>query len=105
MREKRRAEAEAKGEVPEQQQAATIIGPADEAVRKVVVDRALSGQYEEPKFAADPVGIARSWHLRSETYTAKDLESFEKKLKSLVARTGGKSGGAPGKQRGAAARV
>ncbi|KAJ6442923.1 serine/threonine-protein phosphatase PP-Z [Purpureocillium lavendulum] len=72
-----------------------IIQDAEEAIRKVILDKAVAGQHEKPKFAADPVGVARSWHLRAETYAQKDVESFEKKLKSLVgagAAAGGKAG-------------
>lgn len=61
-----------------------IINDAEEAIRKVVIDKAIAGQHEKPQFAADPVGVARSWHLRAETYAQKDVESFEKKVKSLV---------------------
>ncbi|PFH59132.1 hypothetical protein XA68_12772 [Ophiocordyceps unilateralis] len=61
-----------------------IIQPADESVRKAVMDRAILGDYEKPTFATDPIGIARSWHLRSGTYLPSDVESFERKLQSLL---------------------
>lgn len=64
--------------------AAPIIGSAEEAVRKVIVQRAVQGQYEAPKFASDPVGVSRSWHIRAETYTTSDVNSFESKLYSLL---------------------
>jgi len=88
---------EAAGKDGEEAAASTerIIQDAEEAIRKVILDKAVAGQHEKPQFAADPVGVARSWHLRAETYAQKDIDSFEKKLKSLVgggAAAGGKAG-------------
>lgn len=65
------------------------ISDAEEAVRKVITEKAVSGQHETPKFATDPVGVSRSWHLRAETYTTSDVNSFEKKLTSLLVKKGG----------------
>lgn len=67
-----------------------IIGGPEESIRKVIVDRALAGVHETPQFAADPVGVARSWHLRDGSYTQKDVDSFEKMLQSMMS-SGGKS--------------
>ncbi|RCI12463.1 hypothetical protein L249_0260 [Ophiocordyceps polyrhachis-furcata BCC 54312] len=61
-----------------------IMQPADVSIRQVIVDRAIVGNYEKPVFAIDAAGIARSWHLRSGTYGSKDVESFERKLLSLL---------------------
>ncbi|KAJ4146624.1 hypothetical protein NW754_002089 [Fusarium falciforme] len=65
------------------------ISDAEEAVRKVITQKAVSGQHETPKFATDPVGVSRSWHLRAETYTTSDVNAFEKKLTSLLVKKGG----------------
>ncbi|KAM0440952.1 hypothetical protein ACHAPT_000256 [Fusarium lateritium] len=65
------------------------ISDAEEAVRTVITQKAVSGQHETPKFASDPVGVSRSWHLRSETYTTSDVNAFEKKLTSLLVKKGG----------------
>ncbi|RDA88874.1 hypothetical protein CP532_5430 [Ophiocordyceps camponoti-leonardi (nom. inval.)] len=86
--ETKEAEAEKEGAAEKQVEAAPqrppIMQSADENVKKAIVDSAILGNYEKPVFATDPVGIARSWHLRSGTYGAKDVESFERKLLSLL---------------------
>jgi hypothetical protein len=68
-----------------------IVGGAEESVRKVVFDRAVRGQHDKMASVEGPVGTSRNWHLRAETYTARDVASFEKKLLSLVG-AGGKGG-------------
>ncbi|KAH6990820.1 hypothetical protein BKA56DRAFT_573185 [Ilyonectria sp. MPI-CAGE-AT-0026] len=86
------AEGEGEGEAP----AATpmpIITDAEEAIRKVILEKAVMGQHETPKFAMDPTGLSRSWHLRAETYTTNDVNAFENKLTSLLAKRGGKPAG------------
>ncbi|PHH59487.1 hypothetical protein CDD81_3154 [Ophiocordyceps australis] len=69
-----------------------IRGP-DEAVRNAIINSAVEGKYEKPLYATDPVGTARALHLRSETYSNKDIEQFEEKLVSLIhrAKTGNKT--------------
>ncbi|KAF5227888.1 hypothetical protein FAUST_11473 [Fusarium austroamericanum] len=71
-----------------------IVAEAEEAIRQVITQRAVQGQHETPKFASDPVGVSRSWHLRSETYTTHDVNSFQTKLTSLLDKkgAGGKGG-------------
>lgn len=66
--------------VPEER----IISDAEESIRNVILDDAVFGKHEALKFASDPVGVSRSWHLRAETYRQKDVEDFEKKLTSLI---------------------
>ncbi|KAK1247191.1 hypothetical protein MKX07_002100 [Trichoderma sp. CBMAI-0711] len=87
-REKLLAEGKAEEEIPRE----PILQDAEEAVRKAVVENAVQGKHETPKFATDPVGIARAWHLRAGTYTQRDVDKFEKKLVSLLAVGGGKGG-------------
>ncbi|KAM4058492.1 hypothetical protein HRG_006543 [Hirsutella rhossiliensis] len=79
-----------------------IIQPADETVRQVIVDRAIVGQHEAPQYATDPIGLARSWHLRAETYSQNDVDQFEKKLQSLLSKAG-KAGAPQGAGRNARA--
>ncbi|KAK9437587.1 hypothetical protein VB005_08580 [Metarhizium brunneum] len=79
----KRAEGECEGE---------IIRDAGESVRSVVLDKAVRGEHEKMVFREGPVGVARNWHLRAETYTGKDVESFENKLNSLVGKGAGKKG-------------
>ncbi|KID60413.1 hypothetical protein MAN_09946, partial [Metarhizium hybridum] len=69
-----------------------IIRDAGESVRSVVLDKAVRGEHEKMVFKEGPVGVARNWHLRAETYTGKDVESFENKLNSLVGKGAGKKG-------------
>ncbi|KJK79701.1 hypothetical protein H634G_05293, partial [Metarhizium anisopliae BRIP 53293] len=69
-----------------------IIRDAGESVRSVVLDKAVRGEHEKMVFREGPVGVARNWHLRAETYTGKDVESFENKLNSLVGKGAGKKG-------------
>ncbi|RDA92891.1 hypothetical protein CP533_3883 [Ophiocordyceps camponoti-saundersi (nom. inval.)] len=64
---------------------APVMWSAEESIRKTITDRAILGKYERPAFATDPVGIARAWHLRAGTYSSKDVESFERKLLSILA--------------------
>lgn len=61
-----------------------IITDAEESVRRVIIDKALSGQHEKPSFATDALGVTRSWLLRADSYTPQAREMFEKKVKSLV---------------------
>ncbi|KAH0530546.1 hypothetical protein TsFJ059_005154 [Trichoderma semiorbis] len=94
LQEQRREKLLAEGkEVPAEQQ--PIIKDAEEAVKKAILDQAVAGKHETPRFATDPVGISRAWHLRSGTYTQRDVEKFEKKLTTLlgvgVAGKGGKN--------------
>ncbi|KIE01270.1 hypothetical protein MAJ_02611, partial [Metarhizium majus ARSEF 297] len=81
----KRAEGKGEGE-------GEIIRDAGESVRSVVLDKAVRGEHEKMVFTEGPVGVARNWHLRAETYTGKDVESFEKKLNSLVGKGAGKKG-------------
>lgn len=86
------AAGEEEGKAPaeqKQQQQQPIIQDVDESVKKTILESAVEGKHEKPKFATDPVGISRSWHLRAGTYTQKDMESFEKKLTSLLGAAGG----------------
>lgn len=68
-----------------------IIKDAEESVREVVFKKAVMGEHEKMVFKQDPVGVSRNWHLRAETYTRKDVETFQKKLTSLL---GGKKAAA-----------
>jgi hypothetical protein len=70
-----------------------IITDAEESIRQVITHRAIQGQHETPKFASDPVGLSRSWHLRAETYSTNDVNSFETKLTSLLSKGAGGKGG------------
>lgn len=88
-------EAEAEGEKTETKAEGTptpIISDAEESIRQVIMQRAINGQHETPKFATDPVGVARSWHLRAETYRTQDVNSFEAKVASLLSKKGVKVG-------------
>jgi hypothetical protein len=60
-------------------------GP-DDLVKTTIIQKAIQGQHETPIFAplTNPVGLARSWHVREETYTPKDVQSFETKLITLL---------------------
>ncbi|KAL7811909.1 hypothetical protein V8C26DRAFT_408302 [Trichoderma gracile] len=91
LQEQRREKLLAEGKKEEEIPREPILQDAEEAVRKAVVENAVQGKHETPKFATDPVGIARAWHLRAGTYTQRDVEKFEKKLVSLLA-VGGKGG-------------
>ena len=75
-----------------------IITDTEESIRQVITQRAIQGQHETPKFASDPVGVSRSWHLRSETYSTNDVNSFQTKLTSLLEKKGA-AGGKGGKAR------
>lgn len=88
---------EGKGEQKQQQkqQPQPIIQDAEESIKKTILESAVEGKHEKPTFATDPVGISRSWHLRAGTYTQRDVESFEKKLTSLLGAAG--AGGGAGK--------
>lgn len=70
-----------------------IISGAEESIRKVIIDQAIQGNHETPQFATGPVALSRLWHLRSETYTKRDIERFEKKLTSLVGAGAGAGAG------------
>ena len=61
------------------------LGGAEDAVKTVILDKAVAGNHEKPAFAEDAAGLARSAHLRSHTYTTRDLNAFQKKLSSLIA--------------------
>lgn len=89
---------EEKAAPAEQKQQQPIIQDVEEAVKKTILESVVEGKHEKPKFATDPVGISRSWHLRAGTYTQKDVESFEKKLTSLLGAAGGAGGAAGGKK-------
>lgn len=69
-----------------------IIQPADDAIRQAIVDKAIVGRHEAPQCVMDPVGLSRSWHLRSETYTQNDVDAFEKKLQSLLGKANARQG-------------
>ncbi|CAM1504335.1 Fc.00g019260.m01.CDS01 [Cosmosporella sp. VM-42] len=77
-----------------------LIASAEEAIRKVVIEKAVQGQHEAPKHASDTIGVSRAWHLRAETYTTKDVNTFEKKLTTLLA---GRNAGKGKKQQNAKA--
>lgn len=64
------------------------VSDAEESVRKVIFEQAVLGEREKTAFATAPVGIARAWHLRAETWTKKDVDKFESKLASLVGKAG-----------------
>ncbi|KAM0284259.1 hypothetical protein ACHAQH_002049 [Verticillium albo-atrum] len=70
------------------------IEAAEEAVQKVILQRAVKGEYEKPQYseAKKPVDIARNAHLKDSTYREKDIESFEAKVKQLVASKKGTAG-------------
>lgn len=82
----------------EQKQQQPIIHDVEEAVKKTILESVVEGKHEKPKFATDPVGISRSWHLRAGTYTQKDVETFEKKLTSLLGAAGAAGGAKGGKK-------
>ena len=92
--EKEEREAADKSAVPEvpaegQSAAVPMIGGAEDSVRQVILQRAIEGRHEKPIYAEDVAGIARARHLRTGTYTQRDVNIFEAKLNSLLA--GGKS--------------
>ncbi|UKZ75393.1 hypothetical protein TrVFT333_003077 [Trichoderma virens FT-333] len=92
LQDQRREQLLAEGkEVPAEQQ--PIIQDAGEAVKKAILDHAVAGKHETPRFATDPVGISRAWHLRAGTYTQRDVEKFEKKLTTLLGVGAGAKGG------------
>ncbi|KAF4504274.1 hypothetical protein G6O67_008446 [Ophiocordyceps sinensis] len=104
---KRRDEAAAKAGEGEKGDASSVNGseeriiqPADETVRQVIVDKAIAGHHEAPQYATDPVGLARSWHLRAETYAPTDVDKFEKKLQSLLSKVPKASAGRGARQNG-----
>lgn len=82
---------------PAEQKQEPIIQEAEESIKKTILESAVEGKHEKPQFATDAVGIARSWHLRAGTYTQKDVESFERKLTSLLGAAGGAGGAKGGK--------
>ncbi|EEY21110.1 predicted protein [Verticillium alfalfae VaMs.102] len=67
---------------------------AEEAVRKVVLERAVKGEHEKPQYSAGkkPVDLARNAHLKEPTYREKDVETFEAKVKQLIASKKGSAG-------------
>lgn len=65
-----------------------ILQPASEAVRQVIMDEAIAGRHEAPRFGSDPAAVAHAWLLRSETYSPGDRDKFEAKLQSLLSRAG-----------------
>ncbi|KAL7908773.1 hypothetical protein GGI35DRAFT_480369 [Trichoderma velutinum] len=92
LQDQRREKLLAEGkEVPAEQQ--PIIQDAGEVVKKAILDQAVAGKHETPRFATDPVGISRAWHLRSGTYTQRDVEKFEKRLTTLLGVGAGGKGG------------
>lgn len=101
LREKRTQQLLAEGKtVSEEELKKPIVQGAEEAVRTAILEQAVGGKHETPRFATDPVGIARAWHLRAGTYTQRDVEGFEKKLTALLGgghAKGGKSGKAQAK--------
>ncbi len=74
------ADAQAKTDAPTQ----PIITPAEESVRQVVLDTAVTGKHEAPAFATDLHAIVRSLQLRSGSYRAKDMATFMTKLEKLA---------------------
>ena len=74
-------------EVPADGQSAAVpmIGGAEDSVRQVILQRAIEGRHEKPTYAEDVAGMARARHLRSGTYTQRDVNIFEAKLNSLLA--------------------
>ncbi|KYK54703.1 hypothetical protein DCS_06663 [Drechmeria coniospora] len=91
LQKKRREEAAGKEGEGATTSTEPIVKDAEEVVRTVILDRAIVGRHEKLAFAEDAVGVARSWHLRAETYTQKDVETFEKKLKSLLSSSGARA--------------
>jgi hypothetical protein len=74
------AEAAAKAVAPVE----PIITSAEESVRNVIVDAAVSGKHEAPAFATDMHSIVRSIQLRTGSYKAKDMAAFMAKLEKLA---------------------
>lgn len=71
-----------------------IISDAEDAIKKVVLDEAVIGKHEAPKFASGPLAVSRNWHLRSGTWGPKQTKAFESKLTSLLNKAGaGKQAG------------
>lgn len=67
-----------------------IIKDVEESIKKVILEQAVAGNHEAPQPAIDPISISRNWLLRSETWTEKEIQAFEGKLTSLLAK--GKKG-------------
>ncbi|EGY15694.1 uncharacterized protein VDAG_06858 [Verticillium dahliae VdLs.17] len=67
---------------------------AEEAVRKVILERAVKGEHEKPQYSEGkkPVDLARNAHLKDPTYREKDVETFEAKVKQLIASKKGSAG-------------
>lgn len=86
LQQKRREQAEAKadGGAPVEVSSERIIGDAEDAIKKVILDEAVAGQHQAPTFTTDPVSTSRNWHLRAETWGAKETKAFEDKLKGLL---------------------
>ncbi|KAG5978855.1 hypothetical protein E4U55_005837 [Claviceps digitariae] len=61
------------------------------SIRQVIFEQAVRGQHQKMKFATGPIGISRTWHLRSETWTKSDTDKFERKVASLMGSVSGAS--------------
>ncbi|KOS18936.1 hypothetical protein ESCO_000264 [Escovopsis weberi] len=98
LQEKRMREAQEQGEGKDggmvKGEGRRVIGDAEEAVRTAIVERAVKGRFEEPRFAeaGDAVGLARAWHLRGGTWTTRDMVKFEQKIVPLLERYGAGAG-------------
>lgn len=62
------------------------MGEVEDALKKVILDQAVLGKHEAPKFATDTAGIVKSLYLRSNTYRQQDVALFEKKLMSVLSK-------------------
>lgn len=85
-----RAKAEAEGKELGEVSGEPIIRDLDQDVRQVIVDAAVAGKHDKMAYSADTVGIARTWHTRSETWGTSKAKIFEDKVAQLVSGKGGK---------------
>ncbi|KAG5928439.1 hypothetical protein E4U42_000642 [Claviceps africana] len=66
-----------------------LVSGAEQSVRDVIFEQAVRGQHEKMAFATGPAAIARTWHLRAETWRKSDVDKFERKLVPLLSVHGG----------------
>ncbi|CAJ2500603.1 Uu.00g034560.m01.CDS01 [Anthostomella pinea] len=72
-----------------------IANPVPDETKKAVLEDALLGRYDGPKFAEDPTGIVRSYVKRDGTWNADAERRIEAKVRSLLPGGGvAKAGGA-----------
>ena len=68
-----------------------LIGSLEDAVKQVILDKAIAGRHEKPRSSVDPIARARAQHLHASTFTMRNVNAFETKLEYLLAgRLGGK---------------